>query len=531
MIVRDAPTSTTDELVVRVGDAGCLPDGGIRNSGVSVVGGVIFVAGRQVVGNVGLCLWSPDHRELIVVGTSAAAFDTASRYAFYSDVVVEFDCVVLSRGVVQYRGKYRGDVLDFGPAAFLPKMPEKEDMMGLEAHSDCVSLVSCYGDSEARSGGVGLSAEVQGELDRLVDGKKVLFVGEYHVNAGVYGLTCDILKYLIGSRSVDAIVMEAPFSYGPFLDTYAQIADDAEARKFARLYLRGKLVFEGLIDVLEVVRLFNSARDERGRVRVFSADMELPSRVGGEVLEPYFHWYEPTFSLTGPSPAGMAEMERILQAVDRGAYPNRHPFMSTSFVRAVIANVERSVVAGRGMSERQSQIIDNLRTHESEYLGDGLTVFLGGAWHAVREPRESSDYYREAEYLDQILEPTRGRVATLLVRGMGYGFRDAVGEWPVPDWLGPWYVSLVSQFRLGLQEGTATEFEYYLVWGPPSALDMLVAYNSAEGQEECVWVEHMEACEGLSGMGEPGSINSLELFDGAAYVLRSQLAVPVVSTR
>ena len=211
-----------------------------------------------------------------------------------------------------------------------------------------------------------------------------------------------------------------------------------------------------------------------------------------------------------------------------------HAFLSRAFVLNTLTNLADTYALGGDEEyggfetikvDRQLAMVRNLLQFHGALLdGPGLTIFKAGDFHA-RKLAQDDGWWREAAYLHQIHEPTRGRVATLLLDGLGCGF-DEVGQLdPQTRMLSATrYHNFIDGFRKGLASGTAEPGQFYLLGdGPMHPVHELVALIGLRQQWNVLWLKSVDEAALLDAFGERAGGHARTAFDEVVFVLRSQL--------
>ena len=436
---------------------------------VAIDGEQVAVAGRVLEDPAtGIFVRSRDGSRIVLSGTSSEGF----RQIF--GVRTGMDAATITvRGRVALLGDYRSGSLKFRSDRFLPLLPAKEALRAEVGDArDAVDLSPVYEADGARA----LTAPFQRRLGALVKEPRVLFVGESHWNVGINRLFQHMLGWLMEQRSVSTLFLEQCFSHSAHYDHYVTIASDDEAERFWSDFLRPLVTSQLTRELLDSVRVWNREHAE-SRVVVACVDAEFqPWKILEGALATYFRALDPTFELQLPAnltgAAALREVARMSQILERQTSAESPlPWMSKRFVSRALTNLEESILSeGKAtrMAERQGIILRNITEfHRARFaaaeLDRGLAVFKMGGAHADRTALRDDGYWWEAPYLDRKFEPTRSRVATLLIDAIGVSF-DGVAE------VGPkthklWaknYNDYVADYRSALRSGAASPGQVFL---------------------------------------------------------------------
>jgi hypothetical protein len=499
---------------------------------IEIEKGAVSVGGTTLSDDsVGLYVRSADGQRVAFSGLSAKGLlgiqsVPTGRHA----ATVTFD------GRVAFEGSYRGTELGLTAGSAIYSLPSLDEVdVGLAALGDpsaAVVFSPVYGGGESR-----LSDRFRERLGGLVSGKSVLFFGEAHWNVEINRLFSDAFDWLMAERRVSTLFLEHSYSHSAHFQRYVSLRSDEEADRFWGSSLRALVMAQSTRDLLDSVRVWNREHPS-SPVAVACLDAEFDyQRTLESALGEYFRGTVPDFTSQLPRPVtaagALAEVSRLRKILrDSPVDAPRHPWMTADFVANGLTNLYESVVASdrhSRMADRQRSILRNVTEYHAACftpaaLERGLVVFKEGAAHASKHTERQDDAWWEATYLEKRFEPTRGRVATLTARALGYRL-DLASEVDLRThkrWAKS-YHGLIETYRWGLRAGVIEEGGAYH-FGPrkPSAIDMVAIRKAHERGEHAFLLEsllipdlravNLEAGEELQG-----------LFDAVVYVVGGSL--------
>jgi hypothetical protein len=219
------------------------------------------------------------------------------------------------------------------------------------------------------------------------------------------------------------------FSLTGFLDDDVGLVDDVEAQSFFEQELHPFVSAPSLVSLLERVRRWNRAHPER-RVRHFCLDFEWAAGdVLGSKLEPYFQALDPGLRVSPArlrSPRGgpelWARLAELLERARREPFEAPYPFLTPEYVERVLENLRDTLALLDFNVDRQHAILRKVSDLGAQHLGAGLAIFKGGSFHARKAAPGAGGLWTEAAFPEHEFEPTRGRVRTLRLPGLGVGF-------------------------------------------------------------------------------------------------------------
>ncbi len=364
-------------------------------------------------------------------------------------------CTITENRKAKFQGDYRGGRLRFagqpGEGFSLQELPNAERIRAAKLPNGLVSAAPVYANDGT------LAAGFSRRIASLTEKNNVLFVGESHWNVGVSELFNTVLRELLRTRDVRAVFLELNYSYSAFYDHYVTL-DDKAAATFLKHTLHPLVNARTTLETLDIVRRHNLT-GAKPRVRMACLDLE---------------W----------SPGAVM---RLLADAKRG---RKYPFVTDDYLAHVETNMRDTEGRGDFHPRRQRAIIRNITEWHGDLLGEGLAVFKGGGFHAVKREVEGEDFDRDAEYLHNTHPTTKGQVATMWIQGLGYGFRD-VADVDLRDRLASAtnYTNFVTSFQKGVKSGTARTDGFYLLDGKLGPVDAALARSALDLDTNAVWIE------------------------------------------
>ena len=400
----------------------------------------------------------------------------------------------------------------------LPAYPSLDELQPWSTLEGAVDTERVYADEGKGT----LASEFETRLASLIEGQRVLFVGESHWNVGVNRLFHRVLDALLARGRVETVFLELNYSFSAHYDHYVRLADDREAEVFLAEKLHPLVSMEGNLELLELLRRWNREHP-REPVHVACLDLEwLTPLVIENIVEPYFRGLDPDFRLWPPlltTPGGrevqFQRLRRMLGEAEQAEYA--HPFLTQRFMANVVTNLEDTFGLEDHMKDRQVAIVRNVTEFHAARLAQGLAVFKGGGFHAVKRSPGNEGFWREAAYLDQVYAPTRGRVATLKLVGLGYGFAEVADLDPRKRFRSADnYHAFLRRFLEARARGKASTEQYYRLESDPlDGVECLVALSGYRTDTNVLRLVRVDAEQ----VGRPLT----EDFDEVVYVLRSSL--------
>jgi hypothetical protein len=469
--------------------------------------------------NTGIYLRSGDGRTVYYTGLSMTGFEF-----IFTKPTGSHDCTILVDGEVRFEGDYRGDDLILKSLPFMPTYPRVEDLSSLVQLDGAIETSPFY--EEATSGE--LSQRSIDSIAELVRDQRVLFVGESHWNVGVNQVFHDVLENLLKGKRVRAVFFEFNYSFSGHWNHYVHLSDDAEALAFREGPLHNLVNTESQLACLELIRQWNLANSE-SQVDVGCIDMEWShDAVVQNIIRPYMRHFDPEWEPGSmsrrPLMRTIEEIGKVLSILEEEEADGPYAFQTPGYMQSVLTNLKDTLAIEERPVDRQRGILRNLTEFHADLLTDGLIVFKGGGWHAVKHPQGDEGFWREAAFLHQEFEETRGKVKTLHIQGLGIGF-DEVENLDLGRLLphATNYRNFVQGFQRAVLTGRAERGEHYVIDASSlTTVDRLVMRSAYVKDRDALWLQRVDD-EELAKSGARSDMHPLTRYDAVVYVLRSQL--------
>ncbi len=494
----------------------------IESDGKVVISGKAFADRRT-----GIFLRNRENTRIAFTGLSLAGFCD-----LFTVRTGTRACTVTSgRREILIEGDFRTRGLQLDGEPLLDRYPSARDLEDLALPDGAITVKSVA----AGSAPDGLAPEFRSWLSGFVKGQEVLFIGESHWNAGINSLFNRIVRELLAGGRLRAVFLEINYSFSGYYNHYISEASDEKAHLFLKSTLHPMVAWESVVDLLEVLRTWN--RDHPGRqVRIACLDMEwYPEIVLDKIIVPYFRRVDSGFSLpafnTLRSKGWKEERDRIdslLAAAREKGIKGGHPFLTPAYMERVMTSFWDMAAHDNSMGNRQRTIIRNVAEFSGDLLGDGLVLFKGGGYHAVKRRIDGEDFYREAAYLDQVHRSTRGKVKTLMLNGLAFSLEETVGvdlKERRPSATN--YNHFVMDFQKELAAGSASADGYYLFdKGGLTLFESLAAKIGYQSNLDVYRIQSVDWPRLMALHGEDVRQSRVHDYDAFIYVLRSELEVP-----
>ncbi len=427
------------------------------------------------------------------------------------------------QGVVLFEGEWIDKELILQKASFLDPYPLQEDLKNLVLPEGALVVEPVSGD-----GAFSLLTPSFGKwLRKFVQGQRVLFFGEGHWNSGVNNFFKLIVEDLLETGDVRAVFFEVNYSFTGFYNYYVTEPDDDHAYEFLEVRLHPLVASSGTLDVLKMLRAWNLAHPEQ-QVRIGCLDMEWGTwNVARSIINPYFGQLESGFKFDWEKEEGWQHLKELLAEAKKSKSIGEYPFLTPQYIESVITNLWDTREIEDFNKDRQRGIIRNMCEFNGDLLKEGLVLFKGGGWHALKQKPAGETFFRDAAYLNEVFPPTKGKVVTLYAQGLGFQFGEIADlnlNQHMPS--ATKYNKLLRNFQKALADGRVERDAFYLLnSGGLNAFDSLVAkagYLSEQDYLRIVSVD-WEALTKLYGLSV--GQNRVQAYDAIVYILRSGVEV------
>ncbi len=467
----------------------------------------------------GIFLTDEDQTRYLYTGLSLEGFRD-----IFSVPTGRFRCTVTrGRGMLHFQT----DDVDAPPnvlaEAFIPDYPTAEDVQELAPLDGAVNVAPVATTPAIDA----LDPAFAAWLDDFVADKRVLFFGEGHWNHGVNLVFHRIVEHLLGTTTVGAVVLENNWSFGAYYDHYVNEADDDRAAEFLAKHLHPLVSSSDTLVLLDMLRAWNAAHPDR-RVRMGCLDMEWDAgKVMKRILLPYLHRLDPSFRPRNFGQSTRTRLRNLIAEAVELDMTGELPFHTATYMSNLAANLLDTADISDRFADRQRGIIRNLTEFDGHLLEDGLVVFKGGGWHAIRADLPHEAFRREAAYLDLDHPSTRGRVATLSCRGIGYDF-SPVADLDLDKRMGSatTYNEMVRDYQQALADGlTERGAHLTLDHGQLDTFDRLVIRQGHLTGCDAVWIDTVDWDRLERELGDEAVQATARNYDATIYVLRAELEV------
>jgi len=431
--------------------------------------------------------------------------------------------VTRGQGRISHQGDYGPDGLTLEPLPFLDLYPSEAELRELHLPEGALEVEPVMTEPELDA----LTPEFATWLDGFVDGQRVLFFGESHWNQGVNLLFHRIVEHLLETGDLRAVFLEVNYSYSAFYDYFVTEPDEDRAREFLETRLHPMVSSTSTLELLELLRAWNFDHPE-APVRVGCLDMEWGTQnVMQRILQPYFRKLDGNLTLPVVGTDLRERLLGLLEEAQEKELVGDYPFLTPEYIDTVIVNLWDTIDIEDLNVDRQRGIIRNMTEFNGELLEEGLVLFKGGGWHALKSRRPGELFYRDATYLHEVHPPTRGKVVTLHAQGMGYSFAEIadlnLGR-RMPS--ATKYNGYVNDFQRGLKEGYAELDAYYLLdRSSLSLFDRLMIKTGYESKSEILRIASVDWKKLTEVHGEGVREGPIGDYDAMVYVLRSGIEV------
>ncbi len=485
--------------------------------------GTVTVGGQPLTRpRTGIFLQSRDGTRIGYLGLSAAGL----RDIFTVPTGQDACTITRANGKVSHRGRYDGDQLVLSREHFLPQYPSAAELLQWQPPPGLIEAEPVWTGERA------LTAAFRDWLGQLVAGQQVLFVGENHWNQEVDLIFHQVAQELLERGLLRAVFLELNYSFSPWYDHYVGEADDERAKAFLRDHLHPMVGSVQAMAQLEALRRWNAGHSPR--VHVACIDMEWKhDQVVRRIVQPFLRRVDAEFELPDPYAVVRAHKEQPRQQVAALLAKARAehivgelPFVTADYIERVLTNLWDTAAIADFNQDRQRHIVRNITEFHGALLGDGLALFKGGGFHALKHRPDGESFYRDAAYLNEVFPATKGKVVTLRLCSLGYDFADLAGvDAGAMISSATAYNQFVRDFQQALQAGEAAAGAHYLLDGGLGAMELALAALGQQLGSDLLWLRRVDRAQLAARYGgEAAKADETLQHDGVVYVLRGKLA-------
>ena len=469
--------------------------------------------------NCGIYLASADQTRVVYTGLSLAGFESI----FTVPTGGQLCTVTQGRGQVLFETNDVTQPADLQEVTFLPTYPTFADVRDLAPPEGAVSFAPVVTSPRLDA----LDPAFASWLESSVADQRVLFFGEAHWNQGVGRIFQLIVEHLLATSPVRSVFLEVNYSFSGFFDHYINELDDTAAADFFVRRLHPLVSSTSRLELLQMLRGWNKAHADRP-IHVGCLDMEWSGgRVLQSVVQPYFRRLDPTFTVNDTGEATVARLKQLITEAHAADLVGAYPFLTADYMDHVVTNLLDTWALDDFNIDRQRGIIRNITEFNADLLQDGLAIFDGGGWHAIKVKREGEDFYRDAAYLNEIYPVTKGRVVTLRCRSIGYSFAP-VADIDLDQHMhsATNYNELVLRFKQALAGGYAErDTQYCLDFGSLDLVDLLAIRAGYIAEQPVLRIETIDWSQLEEAFGKTLAEAEARQYDATVYVLQSKIEV------
>lgn len=485
--------------------------------------GAVTIGGRTFAGRrTGIYLQNRDKTRIAFTGLSVSGF----RDIFSVPTESRACTVTGGRHKAIYAGDWGEDGLMLRGTPYVKTFPTEDELSDIVLPVAGLSLAPVVTGSDFEA----LAPEFEEWLAGFVEGQRVLFVGESHWNAAIHRLFNQIVEELLEQGRLRSVFLETNYSFSGFYDHHVSEADDERAAQFLETRLHPLVASPGTLELLEILRSWNAVHPDR-RARVGCLDMEWgTASVMQNIIQPYFRRVDESLDISASDLIGRGGSDRLQELLARAreeGIQGEYPFLTPEYMETVLTNLWDTREIVDQQVDRQRWIIRNVTEFHGDLLQDGLAVFRGGGWHAIKHKVEGESFYRDAAYLDEVFAPTRGRVVTLLMQALSYRFGE-IADLDTDDRMpsATNYQKVIRDFRKALAEDRADRDAYYVANGSElSAFDRIVAKMGYQEGWNVLRIASTDWETLARTYGQEVMQEQLDEYDATVYVMRGELDV------
>ena len=431
--------------------------------------------------------------------------------------------ITWGRGEVLLEGEWGAQGLVLKESLFLDPYPTQEELSNLVLPEGALTVEPVTSDSQCTT----LDASFAKWLKNFVQGQRVFFFGESHWNSGVNRFFNLIVENLLETGEVRAVFCEVNYSFSGFFNYFVTEPDEGRAREFLQKRLHPLVSSSSTLDLLELLRAWNLVHPDEP-VRIGCLDMEWgTSNVARNIIQPYFRQLDSDYTLQLEDENVRERLQELLAEAREKDIVGKYPFITPQYMETVVANLWDTVDIQDFNTDRQRGIIRNMTEFNGELFKEGLVLFKGGGWHAVKQKVDGETFHREAAYLNDIYSPTKGKVVTLYAQGLGFHFGE-IAELNLSQRMSSAtkYNNLLRNYQKALADGRIGRDGYYLLEsGGLNIFDRLVAKTGYLWEQDFLRIVAVDWEKLTGAYGQSVLQNRVRDYDAVVYILRSGIEV------
>ena len=246
-------------------------------------------------------------------------------------------------------------------------------------------------------------------LVKLGQENEAILIGEEHYLAVTQSVELEMIKVLIERAEYRQVVIELPYSITPLLNAYVNIDSDEEAFDFFNQHLVEHLYFPTSMMILNTIRQHNRSHTEHS-VQLLATDVEHATFLKFDTASDSF----------------IAELKEEYSALSESQFPEDE---RERFYAQALRNFDDTIAY-----YEMNNIMDKFRQDRIEANLTGLygltqkAILIGGSLHFKLGPACEEGQLGEGCFLDLEHPTTRGRVANIRFKTLGYYLNPSMGE-------------------------------------------------------------------------------------------------------
>ncbi len=516
----------TDKTVVFAGPIECFSNISFLDIPLKVIDKKKFkVSGIEISDpNTGVFIRNRSKNRIYYTGLSFKGFED-----IFSVETRHHDCTITIDGAKYFEGDYSQDGLKLKPKSFLPNYPSNSEIADVNIPEGTFKASNISSDLNITLDSI--NSDFLQHIKEKTAGKKVFFFGECHWNENVNKLVEVLLMYLAKESNARALFQELNYSFSGYIDYYVKLVDDSKAKEFFNRRLHYMVNTDVGLDLLKKIRSWNIKNPDK-IISLGCLDMEWGIyTVIDHIVIPYFKKLDPSFKITDDDFADddayvklHKRMKILLQKASTNNVIGEYPFITSDYIGNVLENLKDTVLLKDMNGDRQRAVIRNITEYNKHLFKDGMVMFHGGGWHAVKEP-EPSNFFRDAEYLFKKFPPTKGSVYTLMCEGLGYGFKNIASNLQDEHMSSAtYYNKIVRNFQKSFKLNCVSIDDYFMLNETDDYIKLLARYGSLNNcnifsLDEVDWERLSSEFDDSVMAGK----NAQKNYDDVLYVLKSQI--------